>query len=339
MNKQKPKVFIGSSREAMNYVNAVQKSLQYYAEVNPWYAGVFTPGNYTMDDLERQLEINDFAVFICSPDDIIDIRGKTYLITRDNTLFEMGLFWGKLKRHRVFYLIPNTVPKKRNDIDIQEYHLLSDLLGMNALTYQADSSNDDAAVSVACQHILHKIKELQCFQDPEVLLQEARLRQKERDEVSLFTLKLAKELIQYDKSQMYEYVSDALRSVYAIHPSFKMDGVGVWKREGWDGLRHVAGKAGAVTFYPFHINDEKQDDAEDRILVVDSFLKGEELVLLTKNHLFKTYLICYPIENELVLTITISGSSLLTEAETKYQMVANEELIKTIHYLFGGGSE
>jgi hypothetical protein len=339
MAERKPKVFIGSSREAMNYVNAVQKSLQYYAEVNPWYAGVFSPGNYTMDDLERQLEVNDFAVFICSPDDIIDIRGKTYLITRDNTLFEMGLFWGKLKRNRVFYLIPNTVPKKRNDINIEEYHLLSDLIGMNALTYQADSMNDDAAVSVACQHILHKIKKLHCFQDPEILLQEARRRQKERDEVALFTLKLAKELIQYDKSEMYEYLSDALRSVYAIHPSFKMDGVGVWKKDKEDGLRHVAGKVGGVTFYPFHINEDKTYHAEDRVLVVDSFLKGEELVLLMKDHLFKTYLICYPIGNELVLTITISGSTLLTEEEMKYQMFANEELMKTIHYLFGGASE
>jgi predicted nucleotide-binding protein len=335
----RPSVFIGSSREAMNYVNAIQKALEYYAEVNPWYAGVFTPGNYTMDDLERQLKQNDFAVFICSPDDIIDIRGKTYLITRDNTLFEMGLFWGKLKRERVFYLIPATTPKKREDIDIEDYHLLSDLIGLNSLTYQPLSKNDDAAVSVACHHIIQRIQELKSFKDPEILLQEAQRRQRERDVVALFTLKLTKELIESDQSKIYDYLSDALRSVYAIHPMYNMDGVGVWKKEGTDGLKHVAGKRGDINFYPFHVNDQKEENANDRILVIDSLLKGEELVHLTKDHLFKTYLICYPIGSELVITVTISGPELLTDSQIDTQFLANYDLIKTINYLFGGASK
>jgi hypothetical protein len=339
MGEIKPRVFIGSSREAINYVNAVQKALQYHAEINPWYAGVFIPGNYTMDDLEKQLNQNDFAVFICSPDDIIDIRGKTFLITRDNTLFEMGLFWGKLKRGRVFYLIPNTVPKKRDDINIQDYHLLTDLIGINPLTYQAESKNYDAAVSVSCHHIIEKINELKFFKDPEMLLQEAQRKQRERDEVALFTIKLTKELIEYDKSKIYEYLSDALRSVYAIHPLFKMDGVGVWKKEGMDGLKHVAGKVGDVSFYSFNANNNKEEDATDRILVIDSLLKGEEMVHLTKDHLFKTYLICYPIGNQLVITVTISGPDVLTNDQIDSQFFANYDLIKTINYLFGGASK
>ncbi|QQZ11241.1 TIR domain-containing protein [Heyndrickxia vini] len=338
MEENKPSVFIGSSREAMDYVNAVQKALEYHADVNPWYAGVFTPGNYTMEDLENQLNRNDFAIFICSPDDIINIRGTTYLITRDNTLFEMGLFWGRLKRGRVFYLIPNTVPKKREDINTQNYHLLTDLIGVNPLTYQALSKNYDSAVSVSCHHIINKINELKFFKDPEMILQEVQKRQRERDEVALFTLKLTKELIENDKSMVYEYLSDALRSVYAIHSLFKMDGVGVWKKEGTDGLKHVAGKAGDVNFYPFNANDDKGENAADRILVIDSLLKGEELVLLTKDHLFKTYLICYPIGNELVITVTVSGPEALTDEQIDSQFLANYDLIKTINYLFGGAS-
>ncbi|MEH7454793.1 TIR domain-containing protein [Gottfriedia acidiceleris] len=62
---------------------------------------------YTMDDLEKQLDTNDFAVFIFTPDDIIEVRNEKYLATRDNTMFEMGLFWGRLKRGRVFYIMPN----------------------------------------------------------------------------------------------------------------------------------------------------------------------------------------------------------------------------------------
>lgn len=339
MENNKPSVFIGSSREAMDYVNAVQKALQYHADVNPWYAGVFTPGNYTMDDLEQQLYLNDFAIFICSPDDIINIRGKTFFISRDNTLFEMGLFWGRLKRERVFYIIPNSVSKERDDMKIEDYHLLSDLIGINSLTYQAGSQNIDSAVSVACQHIIKQIKLLQGFQDPEILAAELERKQRERDEVALFSLKLTKELIENDKSRIYEYLSDALRSVYAIHPTFKMDGVGVWKKVGSEGLRHIAGKAGDIGFYSFNANEDKDVSGADRILVIDSFLKGEELVHLTKDHLFKTYLICYPIGNELVITVTISGPSLLTDEQIDSQFLANFELIKTINYLFGGASK
>lgn len=339
MESTKPRVFIGSSREAMDYVNAVQKALEYHAEVSPWYAGVFTPGNYTIEDLEKQLTQSDFAVFICSPDDIIDIRGKTFLITRDNTLFEMGLFWGKLKRSRVFYLIPNSVPKKRDDIDIQDYHLLTDLVGINPLTYQAKAENYDAAVSVSCNHIIKRINELKFFKDPEILLQEAQRRQNERDAVALFTLKLTKELIKYDKSKIYECLTDSLRSVYAIHPSFKMDGVGVWIKKDSDGLKHIAGKAGDIDFYPFNANNGKEKNASDRILMLDSLLKGEELVHLTKDHMFKTYLICYPIGSKLVITVTITGPDVLTDNQIDSQFLANYDLIKTINYLFGGASK
>ncbi|EHL79187.1 nucleotide-binding protein [Bacillus smithii] len=340
MAQNKPRVFIGSARESIDYVNAVHEALSYVAEVTPWSAGAFNPLNYTMEDLEAQLDQNDFAVFIFSPDDIVNIRGTTSVMTRDNTLFEMGLFWGRLRRGRVFYLIPNTVPKVLNETEIEGYRLPTDLIGISPLKYEVrEKQNFAAAVNVACSHIKRKIQEQGPYEDPAILLEEAKLRQKERDVVALFTLKLTKELIHSDETKIYDYLSDALRSVYAIHPLFSIDGVGVWKKEGNDGLRHVAGKVGRVDFYPFTINDGKKEEDEDRILVIDSFLKGEELVLLTKDHLFKTYLICYPIGNELVITVTISGSTFLTDDEIGSQFLANYELMKTIHYLFGGASE
>ncbi len=339
MKQNKPRVFIGSSREAIEYVNAVQESLTYVAEVTPWTAA-FNPLKYTMEDLEKQLDQNDFAVFICSPDDIINIRGTTFLTTRDNTLFEMGLFWGKLRRGRVFYLIPNTPPKEVNDMKIEEYHLLSDLLGLNPLHYDVARSirNIPASVNVACGKMKEIITKLGPYEDTNLLLEQAKIRQKERDAVALFTLKLTKELM-FDNTRIYDYLTDALRSVYAIHPGFSIDGVGVWQKEGSDGLRHAAGKVGAVDFYPFGVNDCKEEDAPDRVLVIDCFNKGEEIIFLTKDHLFKTYLICYPIDKELVLTITVSGSKFLSDEELLYFIVANEELIKTINYLLGGALE
>lgn len=113
----------------------------------------------------------------------------------------MGLFWGKLRRGRVFYLIPNTVPKVLNDTEIEGYHLPSDLIGISALKYEVrDKQNFPAAVNVACNHIIQQVQELGSYEDPAVLLEEAKLRQKERDGVALFTLKLTKELIHSDNA-------------------------------------------------------------------------------------------------------------------------------------------
>ncbi|MDN4608192.1 TIR domain-containing protein [Sporosarcina highlanderae] len=335
MKQNKPKVFIGSSREAIPYATAVHEDLRYVAEVTPWFAGTFNPLKYTMEDLETQLDYNDFAVFICSPDDIINIRGATFLITRDNTLFEMGLFWGKLRRGRVFYLIPDLTPKEISGMKIEDYHLLSDLVGINPLLYEIRSTpNPAASVSIACGRIKSIIQELGFYLDPKIELEKAQLRQKERDAVSLFLLKLAKELIQSDKHRLYEFLTDALRSVYAIHPGFNIDGVGVWKKVGTEGLKHVAGKVGNVNFYSFGANDGLEENHPDRVLVIDCYIKGEEIIFLTKEHLFKTYLICYPIGKELVLTVTITGNEVLTDEETVNHIFANEELIKTINYLF-----
>ena len=66
---RKPRVFIGSAREAIPYVNGIHSQLSYIAEVTPWSAGAFQSNNYPMEDLESQVDSNDFAVFVFSPDD------------------------------------------------------------------------------------------------------------------------------------------------------------------------------------------------------------------------------------------------------------------------------
>ncbi|WP_054637423.1 TIR domain-containing protein [Thalassobacillus sp. C254] len=107
---KKPKVFIGSARESISYVDAIHQSLSYIAEVTPWHTAFTQPNTYNMEHLERELNQADFAVFVFSPDDIVKIRDEVLFISRDNTLFEMGLFWGKLRRNRVFFLMPEQLP-------------------------------------------------------------------------------------------------------------------------------------------------------------------------------------------------------------------------------------
>ena len=40
----------------------------------------------------------DFAVMILSPDDMTESRDQSYASPRDNVLFELGLFMGRLGR-------------------------------------------------------------------------------------------------------------------------------------------------------------------------------------------------------------------------------------------------
>lgn len=127
---KKPRLFIGSSSEAKTFASSVMRALEDYAEVTPWFSGVFKANNSFMDDLENQLSENDFAVFVFGNDDIINHRGKTLIAPRDNTVFEMGLFWGQLGRERVFYIIPSEVERTVDDEEIKDFHIPSDLHGL-----------------------------------------------------------------------------------------------------------------------------------------------------------------------------------------------------------------
>lgn len=91
---RKPRAFIGSSREAIPYARAIAEGIEMYIEVNAWYANTFQANDYTMESLERELDANDFGIFVFAAEDVATIRNQTYFVTRDNTLFEMGLFGG-----------------------------------------------------------------------------------------------------------------------------------------------------------------------------------------------------------------------------------------------------
>ncbi|PKG22961.1 TIR domain-containing protein [Niallia nealsonii] len=338
MSERRPKVFIGSSREAIDYVNALQGHLSYHAEVTPWSAGAFQGMKYTMESLEMHLEQNDFAVFIFSNDDITKIREHTYHTTRDNTLFEMGLFWGRLKRERVFFIIPDTVAKEVNGEKVEGYHLLSDLVGLTALTYESSrgDGNHSSAVNTAAGEIIGIIKKLGRFEDAKLLLEEARMVQKIKRRSTIFTRKLSKALIKLNHKNIYDHLEASFRSAYLLPSSAYMEGVGIWRSDGTDGLKHVSGHIGQKDFYPFNINADKEEGDLERIHIIDCFQDKVEIMELNKDIGDKIYLICYPIREELVITVTIGNDSFLTEEEMISIFAGNHELIRIVDDIFGG---
>lgn len=286
-----------------------------------------------MESIERQLDMNDFAIFVFSPDDIVKSRGNITFKTRDNTLFEMGLFWGRLRRGRVFYIIPDQISNQKG---VEGYRLPSDLEGLAVLKYEIRTDkNYEAAVNRACRAIKTKIQELQFFSDPAKLLEEAYNNTEKDYSIIRLLRKLSKELL-LNPSRKYEYLAEGIRTAYQPPDHFSVEGIGVWKAE-THGLRQIAGNEGRDLFYEFGVNEGRE--ASESIIVVDCFLKSEESVLRKSDIYFdKRYGLCYPVGIQFVLHVAITGTRELSEEEIDDIFRHNYNLMNTINYIFGGNS-
>lgn len=336
MTSLKPRVFIGSARESLDYVDAIHEGLGRIAEVTPWSTGVFKVNEYSMESLERVLDQSDFAVFVFSPDDIVNIRGNISYIARDNTLFEMGLFWGRLRRGRVFYIIPEEVPTTE---DIKGIRLPTDLDGISVLQYEfRTDGNYDAAVNRACRVIKRTIEEKGPYKDPGKLLVESQI-EREQDYTLIRVLRTLSKRLLSDSSQPLEYLTEAVRNGYKAPENFHVEGTGVWKPLGTDGLKQVAGNEGQGEFFDFNVNYGKNINDPDRIVVIDCFQQSEELVFeKTNSHYDNTYVLCYPIRNKLVLTVAITGRPTLSKDEIDQIFLDNYSLLDTINKIYGGAT-
>lgn len=59
---QKPKVFVGSSKEGLKYANAIKSKLQDVAEVTVWNKeDIWIPGRAALENLMEILPAFDFA--------------------------------------------------------------------------------------------------------------------------------------------------------------------------------------------------------------------------------------------------------------------------------------
>ena len=146
-----PSVFIGSSTEAMDVAREVELQLRDDAITTIWKDSVFGPGSGALESLFQVLEQFDFAVMVLSADDLIESRGTEYHSPRDNVLFELGLFMGRLGRNRVFILHEQS----------ENLKLPSDLAGIGVLLYRMrPDGNLSAALSPACTPVIKAIRAL-----------------------------------------------------------------------------------------------------------------------------------------------------------------------------------
>lgn len=131
----KKRIFIGSSSEELETAKIVQKLLENDFDVviwneNLWDKSVFKLNNNFLHDLLKAPLKFDFGILIGSPDDKVEVRGKEYLQARDNILFELGLFIGRLGIQRCSFLVHE---------DVKE---LSDLSGIFISKFNYKNLND-----------------------------------------------------------------------------------------------------------------------------------------------------------------------------------------------------
>lgn len=135
-------VFIGSSSEGLDVARAVKRQFRDITQTDLWNEGVFVLNKSNLDSLLKAANLYDFAVLCLTPDDLLESRGEEHSAPRDNILFELGLFMGRMGIYRTFVVCE------------ERAKLPSDFAGISVSTFRApQDGNLLSAVSNACSDI------------------------------------------------------------------------------------------------------------------------------------------------------------------------------------------
>ena len=123
-------IFIGSSSESLNLAETAKRILEKEDfEVTIWNEGVFRFNSNPLNDLLKATLMFDFAILLGTADDIATVRGSNVKKPRDNVIFELGLFMGRLGLRNCFLVLD------------KEIKILTDLEGINLPIFIKDEKN------------------------------------------------------------------------------------------------------------------------------------------------------------------------------------------------------
>jgi hypothetical protein len=141
---RKKRIFIGSSSEELKLAEIAKKILEPEFDVtiwndNVWDTGIFKINNNFLHDLLKATLQFDFGILLGTTDDKVKVRGKNVLQSRDNILFELGLFTGRLGISKCAFIVE------------KELNILSDIKGISLARFskKEDSSFKEAILTVA----------------------------------------------------------------------------------------------------------------------------------------------------------------------------------------------
>lgn len=119
----KPRVFIGSASESLEQAKFVKERLVTEFDVYLWTDDLFRSNESPLQTLLTEAGLFDFGIMVLSKDDNTKSRKKWFDAPRDNTLFELGIFLGRLGDNCAFALAEKDVklPTDLYGITIEEY--------------------------------------------------------------------------------------------------------------------------------------------------------------------------------------------------------------------------
>lgn len=157
VHREKIKAFIISSVEALPIARIIQNAFEHDDVVTTvWTDGVFKATSYIVEALEAAVDDSDFAIAVAHGDDMTAFRGVNWPTPRDNVVFELGLFMGRLGRKRAILMEP------RDD----KVRLPSDMSGITTIPYRYEKgANATALMQPACnrlrEHVPGRVQPLQ----------------------------------------------------------------------------------------------------------------------------------------------------------------------------------
>ncbi|OYU79261.1 MAG: hypothetical protein CFE23_14835 [Flavobacterium sp. BFFFF1] len=138
-----PNIFIGSSTEGKAVAEKIKDQLASFADCKMW-TQAFELGKSNFENLSGQIAFYDYAILVATGDDVIVSRKRKQKTSRDNILFEFGLFTGGLGASRVFYMME------------EEIKIPTDLYGITLPFFPSPKEPDFDTAIVDCAN---KIKE------------------------------------------------------------------------------------------------------------------------------------------------------------------------------------
>jgi CRP/FNR family cyclic AMP-dependent transcriptional regulator len=150
--RERVRLFIISSVESLPIARTIQNAFEHDPfHVVIWTDGVFKIASYTLQSLEDEVDKSDFAIAIAHADDLTTVRGSDWPTPRDNVIFELGLFMGRLGRSRAILMEPRE----------EKVKLPSDLAGITTIPYCFEKGADAAAtLGPACNRLREHINAL-----------------------------------------------------------------------------------------------------------------------------------------------------------------------------------
>ena len=135
----KPRMFIASSVDNLDLAYAAQEGLEHDVESTVWSQGTFSLSRTAMSSLVDELDESDFGLFVFAPSDVTVIRDEAKRTIRDNVVFELGLFVGRLGFDRCFILTPRS---------IDDLHLPTDLTGIITASYEPERQDGNLVAAL-----------------------------------------------------------------------------------------------------------------------------------------------------------------------------------------------